>query len=208
MSQPEPTLILKTAPAGESFVTLFSLSAERGLFHCLQRHSKSAKKNNTRADLFDTAELQFQAAKSGNGTLFVNDYRLERKRDKIGHSYQCLLHASNYAALLVRNATHLPDTAALYDLAERTLDAFDSDKAPQIVFLKGLYLLLLTEGFPVREDWLPRLDRKQYELAHDLIQKPTPNKPPNEQLDACERITEQLCNWLRRETDIVLPWNT
>ncbi|MGC6454929.1 MAG: hypothetical protein ACON39_03670 [Coraliomargaritaceae bacterium] len=206
MAQPEPALILKTAPTGESFVTLSALSAERGLFYCLQRYSKSAQKNGTRADLFDTAELQLQAARNGNGTLFINDYRLQQKREKIGHSYPCLLHASNYAALLVRNATHMPDTAALFDLAERTLDAFDSEKAPQIVFLKGLYLLLLTEGFPVREDWLPRLDPKQFPIAQELIQKPSPPKPTTNQIEACDHITEHLCNWLRRETDIVLPW--
>ncbi len=205
MSTLEQALILKTAPSGESFVSIHALSAERGLFHCLKRIAKSTKKPSPKPDLFDTAELQLEASKSGNGTLFVKDYRLHRSRGNIGSSYNSLLNACQYAGMLVRNGTHLPDTGALFTLAVRTCDAFDSGKAPQIVLLKGLYLLLQTEGFPIREDWLPRLDGISRELARELIQNPISETPTKESLEGCEALTEDLYRWLQRETDVMLP---
>ena len=205
MSASEPALILKTAPAGESFLTLHALSAERGLFLCLKRVSTGKKKPGTQPDLFDTAEIQLQPAKSGNQTLFVQDYRLLCNRGNIGHSYNCLLQAANYATLLIRNATHMPDPEALFELAERTCDAFNSGKAPQIVFLKGLYLLLQTEGFPLREDWLQGLPAKARKEACALVQNPIEEAPSTKSLETCESITEDLSRWLQRETDVILP---
>lgn len=206
MSSAEPALILKTAPAGESFVTLHALSAERGLFYCLKRVSSGKKKSATSADLFDTAELELQAARSGNQTLFVNQYRIQRRRTNIGTSYACLLHASNYSSLLTRNAIHMPDPRALFDQAERTFNAFDTNKSPQIVFFKGLYLLLQTEGFPVREDWWPNLASEKRCQAHRLLREPVHESPSPESLDNCRILTDDLCHWLQRETDFILPW--
>ena len=209
MSSPEPALILKTTPSGESFLTVHALSANRGLFLCLKRVSSGKSKNNSvKPDLFDTADLQLEPAKSGNSTLFVKDYRLHHSRANIGRSYTSLLHASNCAAILVRNATQLPDPGALFDLAERTCDAFESGKTPQIVFLKGLYLLLQTEGFPLREDWLQSLPAKARGHACTLIQNPVEEAPSAQCLETCESITEDLCRWLQRETDVILPWKT
>lgn len=205
VSTTEPALILKTAPSGESFLTLYALSAERGLFHCLKRVSSGKRKPGTQPDLFDTAEIQLQPAKNGNQTLFVQDYRVVCTRGNIGHSYSCLLQAANYATLLIRNATHMPDPEALFGLAERTCDAFNSGKAPQIVFLKGLYLLLQTEGFPLREDWLQGLPNKSRIQACDLIQKPITETPSAQSLEACEAITQDLSRWLLRKTDVILP---
>lgn len=202
MPATQAVLILKVAPSGESFLRLDALGAEDGSLICLKRVS-SKQPTKDRPDLFDTAELQLEPAKSGN-TLFVRDYRVLQRRESIGQSYRSLEYASDYAVLLARNATHMPDPAALYRLAERTLDAFAERNAPAIVYLKGLYLLLQTEGFPVRESWWPQVPHTLREAAKRIINQPTPEAADKELLTICEAISENLKRWIKRETDLII----
>lgn len=201
-SAPQQALVLKIAPSGESFLRVDALDAEQGSFICLKRIS-SKQPSKDRPDLFDTAEVQLERAKSGN-TQFVRDYRVLHRRESIGQSYRSLQYASDYTTLLIRNATHMPDPAALYLLAERTLDAFAERSAPAIVYLKGLYLLLQTEGFPVRESWWPQVPKPLRESAKQLINEPTPDTASPELLEACESISTNLTHWIRRETDLLI----
>ena len=60
--------ILKIAPSGESFLTLHALSPEEGSFVCLKRVSSKAPSKD-RPDLFDTAEIQLETARSGSTPL-------------------------------------------------------------------------------------------------------------------------------------------
>ena len=204
MSTPatERALVLSVTPSGESFLRLDALGAEDGSFVCLKRVS-SKQPSKDRPDLFDTAELQLERAKGGN-TLFVRDYRVLHRRESIGQSYRSLQYASDYTTLLARNAAHMPDPTALYLLAERTLDAFAERSAPAIVYLKGLYLLLQTEGFPARESWWPQLPPTLRDPAKTLINQPTPGNANKALLEDCETISENLKRWVQRETDLVL----
>jgi len=99
----------------------------------------------------------------------------------------------------------MADPAALYHITERTLDAFAERALPAIVFLKAIYILLKDEGYPVREAWWPELPATLRESAKQLINPPTPDTAAAEQLEACAQISRNLCHWLRRETDLMLP---
>ena len=198
----ERALVLKVAQSGESYLRLDALGAESGLFVCLKRVS-SKQPSKDRPDLFDTAELHLEKAKSGS-TLFVRDYRVLHRRESIGQSYRSLQHASDYATLLVNNATHMPDPVALYLLAERTFDAFSERSSAAIVYLKGVYLLLQTEGFPVRESWWPQVPNELREHAKALINRPTPESAASDLIETCAALSTNLKHWIKRETDLIL----
>lgn len=198
----QPALILKVAATGESFLRLDVLGAKDGLFVCLKRiSSKQISKGSP--DLFDTVELQVDRAKSGN-TLFVRELQVLHRRGAIGSSYQNLQYASDYATLLAKNSIHMPDPSALYQLAERTFNAFAERAAAPVVYLKGLYLLLQTEGFPVRESWWPRVPHPLRESAKQLINQPSPASNNPSLLKDCEALISDLTRWINLETDLIL----
>ena len=208
MSRPavtERALVLRIAPSGESFQKVDLLSLESGTFLCLKRISKN-KQQSAAPDLFDTADIHLKTSKQGTAR-FVNDYQLVQRRSEIGRSYRKLQYASDFCALIAHNGPHMADHAALYHITERTLNAFSEREVPAIVFLKALYILLKDEGYPIRESWWPQLPNDYREAGKQLINQPTPDSVSPELTEACTQITRHLCQWLRRETDLMLPSN-
>ena len=134
---------------------------------------------------------------------FVRDYRVIQRRESIGKSYRALQYACDFAGLLTKNVTHLPDLALVYQLTERSFNAFGDAKPPAIIYLKSLYLLLQGEGYPVRESWWPQVPNELRTAARELINQAAPEHAPIEQLNACELILQNLHSWLQRETDIL-----
>jgi recombinational DNA repair protein (RecF pathway) len=199
----ERALVLRIAASGESFHKIDILTAESGTFLCLKRLSRN-RSQSTEPDLFDTADIQLETSKQGTAR-FVKDYQLVHRHSAIGQSYRKLQHASDFCALIAQNGPHMADPAALYHITERTLDAFAQRALPTIVFLKAIYILLKDEGYPVREAWWPELPAALRESAKQLINPPTPDSATPEQLEACALISRNLCHWLRRETDLMLP---
>lgn len=199
----EHALILRQATSGESFIKLDILTPSDGAFLCLKRISKK-RIEQVAPDLFDTASLQLESSKQG-GTRFVRDYELITRRQNIGRSYHSLRHASDYCALLARNAPNMTDTELLFILAERSLDAFASGKAAEVVHLKSIYLLLKDEGYPIRESWWPNLAADARAQVQELINSPAPQQTSNNSRTNCEKIISGLYRWMERETDLVQP---
>jgi len=200
----EPALLLRSAPSGENFLKLDLLSAESGIHTCLKRIPKKTATKSA-PDLFDTALIELEPPSDGGSLRFVRDYLPRTRRSRIGADYRRLSLASAFSQILLRNGAHLPDTDALYELSERTFDAFNAENAAPIVFLKGLYLLLRDEGFPVRESWWQQLPARLREPARQLLNQPVPDAPGPDLLRACEALRDDLANWVRRDTDILLP---
>jgi recombinational DNA repair protein (RecF pathway) len=195
-------LILSVAASGESFLKLDCLGAERGGFLCLKRISKS--KPTARPDLFDTADLQLETSKQGTAQ-FVREYTLVERREAIGKSYQSLRHASEFASLLARNAPHMAEPTLLYQLTERTLDAFTENKAPEVIHLKALYLLLKDEGYPIRESWWQQLPKDLKEPTKAAINSPAPDRLEKAQSEEIETVLQNLYRWMEHETDLMKP---
>jgi len=203
MADHEEALVLKTEASGESFLKLYVLTAESGIFLCLKRISKKPG-NSTTPDLFDTAAIQLESSQQGT-MRFVKEYQLLRRRDPIGQNYRSLRHASRLSQLLVANASHMPESEVLYDLAARAFDAYAEGKAPEVVLLKSLYLLLKNEGYPVRESWWPTLRADLREEAKRILSAPSPAQSEKAEKEACERIEEHLTHWMRHHTDLIVP---
>ena len=203
MADEEEALVLKTEPSGESFLKLHLLTADRGIFLCLKRTSKKSAQS-TKPDLFDQANVALENSKQGT-MLFVKEYQLLQRRETIGQSYRSLEAAAYFAQLLVRNAAHMPESEVLFELTARTLDAFSKGKSPDIVLLKGIYLLLKDEGYPVRESWWPELPADWRGPTRELLKQPSPQKIDSETKERSEQILQHLKRWMRGNTDLILP---
>lgn len=203
MSEHEEAVVLKTEPSGESFLKLHLLTAESGIFLCLKRISKKAG-TSTAPDLFDQAEIILETSQQGT-MRFVKEYQLIRRRERIGQNYRSLSSASRLSQLLVINAAHMPESQVLFELTARAFDAFAEGKAPEVVLLKSLYLLLKDEGYPVRESWWPTLRADLRESAKRLLSEPSPAQIDKPERDTCERIEQHLTQWMRHHTDLIVP---
>ena len=203
MPEYEEALVLKTEASGESFIKLYVITAESGIFLCMKRVPKKAN-SSTIPDLFDTAAILLETSQQGT-MRFVKEYQLRQRRDVIGQNYRSLRSASRLSQLLVKNASHMPESEWLFRLTERAFDAFAAGKAPDVVLLKSLYLLLKDEGYPVRESWWPTLRADLRETAKCLLSEPSPLHIGKPQQKTCEPIEEHLTQWMRHQTDLIIP---
>ena len=204
MATTHQVLVLRKEASGESFLKLHLLGPELGCQLCLKRVATKSRSTRAAPDLFDDAEVLLERSKQGTAQ-FVSEYRVLRRRSEIGRNYRSLQLASHLSKLLIANGGHLADLPALYQLAERSMDAFAQGLEPSVVFLKGLFLLLKDEGYPVRESWWPELPHGVRQQARELLGRPSPASLPAEARSSCEAATRNLLQWLRRETDFILP---
>ncbi|MDQ8194986.1 hypothetical protein QEH59_11155 [Coraliomargarita sp. SDUM461004] len=201
----EEALVLKTEPSGESFLKLYLLSAESGIFLCLKRLSRSKRaQTSTTPDLFDQASISLEMSQQRT-MRFVQEYLLLQRREAIGQNYHSLSCAARLSQLLVSNASHMPESERLFQLTARSLDAFAAGKAPEVVLLKALYLLLKDEGYPVRESWWPTLRIDLRGQARQLLRSPAPSQLDKAAKTDCERIEQHLTDWMRHHTELIVP---
>ncbi len=199
----EESLVLKTAPSGESFLKLYLLTIQNGVFLCLKRIPKKALHSSI-PDIFDQALITLETSQQGT-MRFVKEYQITQRREQIGHNYRSLSSASFFSQLLVSNAAHLPESKTLFNLTARSFDAFAAGKVPEIVLLKSLYLVLTNEGFPVRESWWPTVPSNLTSLAKRQLQASAPMQIDAGEKKHCQGICDHLIDWMRLHTDLIVP---
>lgn len=199
----EESLVLKTAPSGESFLKLYLLTIPNGVFLCLKRIPKKALHSSI-PDIFDQALITLETSQQGT-MRFVKEYQITQRREQIGHNYRSLSSASFFSQLLVSNAAHLPESKTLFNLTARSFDAFAAGKVPEIVLLKSLYLVLTNEGFPVRESWWPTVPSNLTSLAKRQLQASAPMQIEAGEKKHCQCICDHLIDWMRLHTDLIVP---
>ena len=203
MPEQEESLVLKTAPSGESFLKLYLLTIRNGVFLCLKRIPKKALHSSI-PDIFDQALITLETSQQGT-MRFVKEYQITQRREQIGHNYRSLSSASFFSQLLVSNAAHLPESKTLFNLTARSFDAFAAGKVPEIVLLKSLYLVLTNEGFPVRESWWPTVPSDLTSLAKRQLQTSAPMQIDASEKKHCQGICDHLIDWMRLHTDLIVP---
>jgi hypothetical protein len=199
----EESLVLKTAPSGESFLKLYLLTIQNGVFLCLKRIPKKALHSSI-PDIFDQALITLETSQQGT-MRFVKEYQITQRREQIGHNHRSLSSASFFSQLLVSNAAHLPESKTLFNLTARSFDAFAAGKVPEIVLLKSLYLVLTNEGFPVRESWWPTVPSNLTSLAKRQLQASAPMQIDAGEKKHCQGICDHLIDWMRLHTDLIVP---
>lgn len=204
MSESHRVLVLRKEPSGESFLKLHLLGPELGCRLCLKRVASKNRLRKSAPDLFDTAEVQVETSRQGTAQ-FIGEYQITRRRSEIGLNYRALRYASDLSKLLIRNGSHMGDLPVLYQLAERSMDAFAEQLEPSVVFLKSIYLLLKDEGYPVRESWWPQIPPPLRKDTRELLSQPSPRSLAPEVRASCEASVQNLLHWLHRETELSLP---
>jgi len=204
MAQAQRVLVLRKELSGESFLKLHLLGPELGLQLCLKRVAQKKLQNTSAPDLFDTAELQINPSKQGTAR-FLSSYELIERRTEIGQNYRRLKYASDLSNLLIANGGHMADLPALYELTEKSMDAFAQKLEPAVTFFKTLFLLLKEEGYAVRESWWPQTPARLRGTARQLLNQPCPETISGETRAQSEELIEHLQGWMLRETDLRLP---
>ena len=204
--------VLAKQPSGsDSFEQLTAFSAEQGLLHCLQRKAKAghsaparrspAPRSEGSLDLFDETELWLESSNQGR-TWFIKEHRLIQRHAGIGRSYAALKAAAALAAILGGNPVPDESRKAVTGLLRTTFTALAGGGRPDIIWLKALYCLLRDEGYPVKQQWWPQLAVADRDTAAQLLNQPLAAQTTDAL--AVARITRQLEDWVRGETEIRL----
>lgn len=196
-------LILARLPSGsDSFEQLTAFCGEHGLLHCLRRvASKKPTPNSTPLDLFDEAELWLESSNQGR-TWFIKEHRLIKRHSGIGRSYSALKRAAAVSGLVTRNPVSDESRPGITDLLRHSFAALETSDRPDIVWLKSLYCFLRDEGYPVKEQWWPLLAEADRVLVAHLLNQPLAAQTAG--LETVDRLTGQLKDWVKSETEIRL----
>ena len=192
--------ILKITQTSEHFLKLDYISPTLGMTYGLLRQSK--KNNNAvHADLFDTAKI-LRDAGNHSKQKFIKSYNPIQKRSAIGNNYHQLEYASHFAAFIIENVSNVPDPSDLFTLTTQTLNAFDQNFIPEIIFLKALYRFLKTEGFPIDSGWWNSLSNEDKSCAKILLTTPLTEFEDNLDLESVIKLHKLLCQWSLKETGL------
>lgn len=197
-------LVLAKQPSGsDSFEQLTAYSGEHGVLQCLRRitQSKKAAPTSSPLDLFDEAELWLESSNQGR-TWFIKEHRFIAQRAGIGRSYDTLKAAAALAALVSRNPVPDESRGPIADLLRSSLAALAAGGRPDIVWLKALFCFLRDEGYPVKQQWWPQLAARDRDTAVQLLNQPLAYQTAD--AATVGRITRQLEDWVRGETEIRL----
>ncbi|WP_438482476.1 hypothetical protein [Oleiharenicola lentus] len=195
-------ILTRQLSGSDKFEQLNVFSVEHGVLPCLRRVATGqAKIISTPLDLFDEAELWLESSNQGR-TWFIKEHRFIERHPGVGRSYEALRTASTFAALLARNPVSEESREAVITLLHSCLGALASGGRPDIVWLKTLYCFLRDEGYPVKQQWWPRLSGSDRDAAAQLLNQPLAAQ--NAEPDLVAHITRQLEDWLRAETEIRL----
>ena len=166
----------------------------------------SSKEPTPTPPLFGTTELAFKSGSSTTDAPFIQEWLSLRERPGLSRPYSRLKAASYWALFLRENAGILPDPEPIYDLATTAYDAMEKAVEPRIVVFKALYKTALMEGFPIKEDWLYRLDAQTAQEAKILIENPT-HAPVLQGIPTphVQTLIEKLHRWLAHHTEFKLP---
>jgi hypothetical protein len=193
-------ILTRKLSGSDKFEQLTAFSADHGTLACLRRIA-TGKTTATPLDLFDEAELWLESSNQGR-TWFIKEHRFIERHPGIGRSYEALRTASTFGTLLAHNPVAEESRDAVIALLRSSFAALGSGGRPDIIWLKTLYCFLRDEGYPVKQQWWPKLSSADRDTAAQLLNQPLAAQSADPRLVA--PITRQLEDWLRTETEIRL----
>ena len=193
--------VLLKRPPSDAFQGFNVFSAEHGSLLVHQRISKKSASTAVALDLFDEVSLRLESSNQGQ-TWFVQEARLLTRHAELGRSYDTLRHASELAALVVRNTVHEDSRAQVGALLRQALSSFASGARPDLIGFKSLYCFARDEGYPVKQQWFPTLPAEDRAAVAMLL-----NRPLTEQtapVPVVTRLRARLEEYLRGHTEVLL----
>lgn len=193
-------VVLSLAPRGENQVLVGLLCPDHGWISLLKRLPQNAGRasTNDRPDLFDSAEVTWQAQ-----GRYLQSYLKLKARPGLARPYRTLQEAAEWARLWCKNAPHMPPDADSIALIEQTLDAMAAYPLPQTAHLKALYRLCREQGYAVRENWLASLPDDLQPLAQRCLFTPLEALGIDDEPGG--KLLQNLRRWMAAETDFEIP---
>jgi recombinational DNA repair protein (RecF pathway) len=191
-------LVLAKDQRGEQLFHLRLLTPVDGIRSALVRTARNSPNAQRPPDLWDFISLLDQPNRKGTG-IFATVIELKGHHRPIAQRYEALKEASQWSRFLLK---HLPEGThgeAAFTLTRKALGAWCRPVDPVLVHFKALYLYAQTEGFPVREAWLPTLHPTLQTRTIDLLKSKPEELEKNPESPA--RIPlNNLQIWLEKET--------
>ena len=193
--------VLLKREAADTFQSFTVFSPEHGALVVLQRLSQKSSRTSVALDLFDEATLLLESSNQGR-TWFAKEVRLIVRHADLGRSYETLLHASRFAALIARNPVHEDSRRPVATLVRTALAAFAEGSRPDLVFFKSLYCFARDEGYPLKQQWFPTLPAADRAIVATLLNRPLAEQTAKTSVVA--RLIRRLEEYLRGHTEILL----
>ena len=197
-------IVVLKRPPSDSFQTLTVFAAAHGALRVIQRLPQKTTAAQPALDLFDEVTLLLEGAPQGDA-WFVKEPRLLARHTGIGRSYDCLVRASAFAALVARNPVPEESRASVHALLRTAFAAFATDAPSDIVYLKCLYSFARDEGYPVKQHWLASLPAALHDVATRLLHTPLSGLAATDYAKAdSEKLLRNLEHYLRSHTEIMM----
>jgi len=193
-------IVLKKDRDRENHERLFVLDTESRLLTCYRRLSKKPT-GKPSIDLFSTLDISLD--RSSGDAFFVREYLVKCDRSPIGATWGSLSSASQFALFLIENLRSAESFEHLFELCETLFDALSAGTPPASTYLKGMIMLLRSEGYPVLEDWLQRQPEKLKDYTAMLLK--TSVFALREDAALAVACRDSLDNWMLAETDLRQP---
>ncbi|MEM9159526.1 MAG: hypothetical protein AAGB46_10795 [Verrucomicrobiota bacterium] len=195
-------IILGQEKRSEKFNGYTVLSPEIGKRLVLKRISSKSNTIN-HIDFFDDGEFTAED-KNESGACFFKDFDLRSRRTKIAEDYEAFKLAMRFAKLIVRNPIHEENAKSLYQLAIRSLDAWQDTNFPEAAYLKSVYLYCRDEGYPINAEWYSQLASPDAATAKHVLNTSLSEIDADKHRIA--HCIERLEHYLQQSTHIEVAW--
>ncbi len=193
-------IVLKKIEKSGSNLHFYIFTKKFGILLCIKRIPKK-KISKLNPDLFDIAILDLDRIKTSE-IWFIRDYRLIKSNSSISNYYKSFVYAAEYSNFLINNLKYIESFERFYELTLKAIYFWSNGAQPESVFIKTIYLLARDEGYPVKQDWINSLNRRNKILANDIIF----NRINDHNLDESNLISllQSIKNWLKYNTDFLV----
>ncbi len=192
MNQTHHAIILLLEKTGEQYYRIHYFSESDGYRITLKRASTKSISANL-PDIFQIAELSIETKKTED-TGFLREFKVIQSFNEISKHYDSYYQASLFLKIIMKNASHMDDPADIFSLLQKSLEAWKEHLHPEVIYLKSLYLLAQTDGFPVAEGWRDTLPQSVKNNALSILKAPLAEQ--NHTVGEVKEITQSLTKWL------------
>jgi len=196
----EEILVLTREVSGESGWLFRILTRQSGVLSAYKRVSN--KRASQIPDLFDHAEIGYEL--SDNNMAFLSEYGVIAQHTSIATDYKAFEAACWFSKMLSQNMPYGDDgRGEVFEIAITAFAAWNSQKLPQVVLLKSLYLLMKSEGYPVKQEWIESLAKQDRKSTAYILNTPIIDIDIDIDGINIEKIIVSLRHWIKHHAHFV-----
>jgi hypothetical protein len=199
MNHPLHAIVIGIDSNTERFNRIHLFESEHG-YICVLKRKSSKKISSNNLDLFQEVEIVIQKT-NDQDIGFVKEFTIIEAHTGIGKNYTAFDNASQFCRAIQLNARHMPNPQSVFELIKLSLHSWHCKPNPDVTLFKALYRLASEDGFPVKEDWLLRLNKNEREIAKSVLYRKVDEQEPAS--NAVKQLAEHLIKWLTHQQDFL-----